>query len=53
MTMPLADQFWGDRYGTVKDPFGLRWGIATHKEEVTPEEMQSRMEKLFSSATSA
>ena len=46
--MPIADQFWGDRYGTVTDPFGHMWGIATHKEEVTPEEMQKRMKTAFS-----
>lgn len=49
--MPLADQFWGDRYGTLKDPFGFRWGIATHKEELTPEQLQSRMEKMFGAAS--
>ena len=53
VTMPLADQFWGDRYGTVKDPFGFRWGIATHKEDLTPQDMQSRMEKLFGAAAGA
>src|SRR5947208_7897048 len=47
VTMPLADQFWGDRYGQVKDPFGFRWAIATHKEDVTPEEMQQRAAKMF------
>jgi uncharacterized glyoxalase superfamily protein PhnB len=47
VTMPLADQFWGDRYGQLRDPFGFRWAIATRKEEPTPEEMQSRMAKLF------
>lgn len=40
--MPIADQFWGDRYGLVTDPFGHVWGIATHKEELTPEQMQER-----------
>jgi PhnB protein len=44
---PLADQFWGDRYGQVKDPFGFRWAIATRKEELTPEEMQKHAAKLF------
>ncbi|NTU49098.1 MAG: glyoxalase/bleomycin resistance/extradiol dioxygenase family protein [Syntrophobacteraceae bacterium] len=37
--MPLQDAFWGDRFGKVKDPFGHCWGIATHKWELTPEEM--------------
>lgn len=40
---PVQDQFYGDRSGTVLDPFGHRWTIATHKEEVAPEEMQRRM----------
>lgn len=43
--MPLAVQFWGDRYGQVVDPFGLRWAIATHVEDVSPEEMSKRMAK--------
>jgi PhnB protein len=46
-TMPLADQFWGDRYGVVTDPFGFRWGIATRKENLTPEEMQERQAAAF------
>jgi PhnB protein len=46
-TMPLQDQFWGDRYGHVKDPFGFVWAIATHKEDLTPEEMQRRQEAVF------
>jgi PhnB protein len=37
--MPLADMFWGDRYGLVTDPFGQVWGIATHVKDLTPEEM--------------
>jgi len=40
---PLADQFYGDRTGGVKDPFGYSWYVATHKEDVTPEEMKKRM----------
>lgn len=47
VTMPLADQFWGDRYGHVRDPFGFSWAIATRKEELTPEEMQERAAKAF------
>src|SRR5258705_376089 len=38
--MPLADQFWGDRYGHVRDPFGFNWAIATHKEDLTPAQIQ-------------
>jgi PhnB protein len=48
VTMPLADQFWGDRYGMVKDPFGHSWAIATHKEDVSPEELKARAEAIFS-----
>lgn len=40
---PLADQFYGDRNGTVIDPFGHKWTIATHKEDVSMEEMERRM----------
>ncbi len=38
----MQDQFWGDRTGTVTDPHGYNWTIATHKEDLTPEEMQKR-----------
>ena len=38
-----ADMFWGDRMGTVQDPLGNHWSLATHKEDPTPEEMQKRM----------
>jgi len=37
--MAAADMFWGDRYGKLSDPFGHQWGVATHKEDVSPEEM--------------
>ena len=47
VTMPMADQFWGDRYGLVKDPFGFSWGVATHIEDPTPEEIREREAKLF------
>ena len=40
--MPLTDQFWGDRYGMVGDPFGHVWAITSHKEDLTPEEMMKR-----------
>ena len=40
---PVADQFYGDRNGTIHDPFGHVWTIATHKEDVSPEEMKRRM----------
>jgi PhnB protein len=41
--MPVADMFWGDRYGQLEDPFGHRWSIATHVRDVTPEEMRQAM----------
>jgi PhnB protein len=41
---PVADQFYGDRSGTIEDPFGHKWTLATHKEDVSPEEMHRRME---------
>jgi PhnB protein len=44
--MPLQDMFWGDRYGSVTDPFGNTWSIATHKEDVSPEELEKRMAAL-------
>lgn len=40
---PVQNQFYGDRSGTLKDPFGHRWTISTHVEDVTPEEMKRRM----------
>jgi uncharacterized glyoxalase superfamily protein PhnB len=43
--MPLADMFWGDRYGIVEDPFGHRWSIATHIKDVSPQEMAAEMAK--------
>jgi PhnB protein len=45
--MPLADMFWGDRYGQVEDPSGHHWGFATHKEDVTPDEMAKRQREFF------
>jgi PhnB protein len=45
VVMPLADQFWGDRYGIVKDPFGHQWSIGSHMEDLTPAQMQERMGK--------
>ena len=43
VTMPLADMFWGDRYGRITDPFGHSWSIATHVRDVRPEEMVAAM----------
>ncbi|MEA3017456.1 MAG: PhnB protein [Sphingomonadales bacterium] len=47
---PPADQFWGDRMGTLLDPFGHRWTLATHIEEVSEEEMGRRMQEAFCGA---
>jgi PhnB protein len=44
VNQPVQDQFYGDRSGTMTDPFGHQWTIATHVEDVQPEEMQRRME---------
>jgi PhnB protein len=49
VTMPVADQFWGDRFGTVSDPFGHHWAIATHKEDLTPEQIAERGREAMAS----
>jgi uncharacterized glyoxalase superfamily protein PhnB len=48
ITMPIADMFWGDRYGKIEDPFGHHWSIATHVRDMTPEEIAQAAKKLFS-----
>jgi len=45
--MPPTDMFWGDRYGKLVDPFGHEWSLATHKEDLTPEEMAERAKSAF------
>lgn len=45
-TRPVKDQFYGDRSGGLEDPFGHQWTVATHKEDLTPEEMKKRMPKM-------
>ena len=47
VTMPVADMFWGDRYGQIEDPFGHRWSVATHVRDMTPEQMQEEMKKAM------
>jgi uncharacterized glyoxalase superfamily protein PhnB len=49
--MPLSDMFWGDRYGVLTDPFGHSWSMATHKEDLTPEEIGKRSRTAFSAAS--
>jgi PhnB protein len=44
--LPLQNMFWGDRYGKFTDPFGHNWAVATHVEDVTPEEMQRRTDAM-------
>jgi uncharacterized glyoxalase superfamily protein PhnB len=46
VTMPVEDQFWGDRYGKLEDPFGHHWSVATHVRDVSPQEMQQAMQKM-------
>jgi PhnB protein len=47
---PVEDQFYGDRSGFIQDPFGHLWGIATHKEDVSPKELEERMKKVMQAA---
>lgn len=42
--MPVMDQFWGDRYGKLKDPFGHKWSIATHVKDMSEDEMKRAMD---------
>lgn len=44
---PVADQFWGDRMGTLRDPFGHVWFISTHTEDLSPEQIQQRAAAMF------
>jgi uncharacterized glyoxalase superfamily protein PhnB len=48
--MPAMDMFWGDRYGVITDPYGHQWSIATHIQDLTPEQMQANMKEAFSHA---
>lgn len=47
VVMPLADQFWGDRYGVLKDPDGHQWAVATHKQDLTPDQIQKAAANAF------
>jgi PhnB protein len=51
--MAMADMFWGDRMGQVTDPFGHRWSLATHKEDLSESEMRERAEEFFASMAGA
>ncbi len=48
VVMPLENSFWGDRYGLLADPFGQKWAISSHIEDLTPAEMKKRMKAAFS-----
>jgi uncharacterized glyoxalase superfamily protein PhnB len=50
VAMPVADQFWGDRYGVLRDPFGHSWSVATHVRDVTPAEIQQAMKQMAEQA---
>ncbi len=45
--MPVSDTFWGDRYGVVEDPFGHQWSLATHKQDLTPEQLSTNAKEFF------
>jgi PhnB protein len=47
VAMPLMDQFWGDRYGIVTDPFGHKWSVASHLKDLSPEEMQRAQDEAI------
>jgi PhnB protein len=51
--MEVADQFWGDRFGTISDPFGHLWSIATHVEDVPPEEMAERAKEAMAAMSAS
>ena len=46
VVMPVADMFWGDRYGVLEDPFGHRWSVATHTRDMSEAQMQEEMKKM-------
>ncbi|HEX6958829.1 MAG TPA: VOC family protein [Ferrovibrio sp.] len=47
ITMPVADMFWGDRYGKLLDPFGVMWSVATHIKDLSPQEMEAAAKQVF------
>ena len=52
VTMPVADMFWGDRYGVLEDPFGHHWSVATHTRDLSPQEIQQAMKQMGQSMSS-
>lgn len=53
LKMPVADMFWGDRYGVIVDPFGHNWSVATQRRDVSAEEIQEALKKLPTCGASA
>ncbi len=53
VVMPVANMFWGDRHGQVSDPFGHRWSLATHQEDVSPEQLAERARTAFAQPSKA
>ena len=52
ISMEVEDQFWGDRFGSLTDPFGHSWSVATHVEDVPPEEMAERAKAAMAAMSS-
>ena len=52
VTMPVADMFWGDRYGKIEDPFGHQWSVGTHVRYLTPEEAERAMKEMYAQPSS-
>ncbi len=51
--MPVQDMFWGDRYGNLIDPFGHVWSLATHKEDLTPQQVEQRAKAFYAKMSAA
>jgi len=51
LVMPVAEMFWGDRYGKLTDPFGHNWSVSTHVEDLTAEQIEERMASAFAPAS--
>jgi len=47
VTMPLEDMFWGDRFGSLRDPFGHSWSLASHREDLTEEQIAERAQQAM------
>jgi PhnB protein len=52
LALPVQDRFWGDRFGVIIDPFGHEWGVSTHTEDLTPDEIGQRARKAMTAADS-